>query len=69
MALHVLTDGHMRLGGGVIKLKELFQLRDRQGMECRQGHKGDILRAECIARLEVQHARQNADRQGGLREY
>ena len=29
MALNVLTDGDVNLGGGVIKLKELLQLSDR----------------------------------------
>ena len=29
MALHVLTDGDVRLVGGVIKLKDLLQLSDR----------------------------------------
>ena len=32
MALQVLTDGEVKLGGGVIKLKDLLQLSYRQAL-------------------------------------
>ena len=67
MAILVLTDGNVRLGGGVVKLKELLQLSDMQGMEGRQEHKGDLQQGQI--HCETQSAPCSPGcRQGGLRE-